>query len=60
MLITKILTGDQESYRYLAESIQTYFSPEEIKEMCRNIGFEDIRIINLLEDVASIHVMRKL
>ena len=58
--IGKAVTGDQESYRYLAESIQTYFSPEEIKEMCRNIGFEDIRIINLLEDVASIHVMRKL
>lgn len=58
--VGKAVTGDQESYRYLAESIQTYFSPEEIKEMCRNIGFEEIRIINLLEDVASIHVMRKL
>ena len=34
--IGKAVTGDQESYRYLAESIQTYFSPQEIKEMCEN------------------------
>jgi len=56
----KIVADDENSYRYLAESIQTYFSPNEIKDMLSKAGFDNTRIVNLLEDVATIHIGQKL
>jgi demethylmenaquinone methyltransferase/2-methoxy-6-polyprenyl-1,4-benzoquinol methylase len=58
--IGKIVADDENSYRYLAESIQTYFSPNEIKDMLSEAGFDNIRVVNLLEDVATIHIGQKL
>ena len=58
--IGQTVAGDFESYKYLGESIQTYFSPEQIEEMCHEVGFECTEIVNLLEDVATIHIARKL
>lgn len=58
--IGKIVANDMESYKYLGESIQTYYSPEEIKVMCLDAGFEKIKIINLPEDVATIHMAYKI
>ena len=58
--IGKIVADDENSYRYLAESIQTYFSPNEIKDMLSEAGFDNTRVVNLLEDVATIHIGQKL
>ena len=58
--IGKIVADDENSYRYLAESIQTYFSPNEIKDMLNDAGFDNTRVVNLLEDVATIHIGQKL
>ena len=58
--IGQIVADDFESYKYLGESIQTYFLPEQIEEMCLDVGFECTKIVNLLEDVATIHIARKL
>ncbi len=58
--IGQIIADDLESYKYLGESIQTYFLPKQIKEMCLGVGFECTKIINLLENVATIHVAKKL
>ena len=58
--IGQIVADDFESYKYLGESIQTYFSPDQIEEMCLEVGFECTKIVNLLEDVATIHIARKL
>ena len=58
--IGKLIAKDQSSYRYLGESIQTYFSPDEIKDMLIKAGFSKIEIVNLPEDVASIHIGRKI
>ena len=58
--IGQIVADDFESYKYLGESIQTYFSPDQIEEMCLAVGFEFTKIVNLLEDVATIHIARKL
>tara|TARA_Y100000768_G_scaffold337240_1_gene279296 strand:+ start:9042 stop:9776 length:735 start_codon:yes stop_codon:yes gene_type:complete len=52
----KLIANDEDSYRYLGESIQTYFSPDEINDMLSEAGFIKTKIINLLEDVASIHI----
>ena len=54
-----LIANDAESYRYLGESIQTYFTPHEISNMCIESGFSDINVINLLEDVATIHIAHK-
>ena len=58
--IGSLVANDAESYKYLGESIQTYFTPQEISNMCIESGFEDIHVINLLEDVATIHIAHKL
>jgi demethylmenaquinone methyltransferase/2-methoxy-6-polyprenyl-1,4-benzoquinol methylase len=58
--IGKIVADDENSYRYLAESIQTYFSPNEIKDMLSKAGFDNTKVVNLLEDVATIHIGQKL
>ena len=57
--IGKVIAKDESSYRYLGESIQTYYSPDEIKIMLDEAGFSNTEIINLPEDVASIHIGRK-
>ena len=54
--IGKIVANDEDSYRYLGESIQTYLTPNEINDMLNKYGFIKTRIINLLEDVATIHI----
>ena len=58
--IGQIVADDFESYKYLGESIQTYFLPEQIEKMCLDVGFECTKIVNLLEGVATIHIARKL
>ena len=58
--IGSLVANDTESYKYLGESIQTYFTPQEISSMCIESGFEDTHVINLLEDVATIHIAHKL
>ena len=58
--IGSLVANDAESYKYLGESIQTYFTPQEISSMCIESGFEDTHVINLLEDVATIHIAHKL
>jgi demethylmenaquinone methyltransferase/2-methoxy-6-polyprenyl-1,4-benzoquinol methylase len=58
--IGKLIAKDKLSYRYLGESIQTYYSPDEIKDMLTKAGFSMIDIVNLPEDVASIHIGRKI
>jgi demethylmenaquinone methyltransferase/2-methoxy-6-polyprenyl-1,4-benzoquinol methylase len=57
--IGKIIAKDESSYRYLGESIQTYYSPDEIRDMLFKAGFSKIELVNLPEDVASIHIGRK-
>ena len=57
--IGKLIAKDESSYRYLGESIQTYYSTKEIKDMLDEAGFSNTKIVNLPEDVASIHIGRK-
>ena len=53
--IGSFIASDSDSYRYLGESIQTYYTPEEISIMLKDTGYINIKSINLLEDVVSIH-----
>ncbi|MBT3548690.1 MAG: ubiquinone/menaquinone biosynthesis methyltransferase [Gammaproteobacteria bacterium] len=52
----KILADDYDSYRYLAESIATYYSPEEVTEMFSETGFINTRYETLVGNMVTIHI----
>ncbi|MDC8445718.1 MAG: bifunctional demethylmenaquinone methyltransferase/2-methoxy-6-polyprenyl-1,4-benzoquinol methylase UbiE [Nitrosomonas sp.] len=51
----KIIANDAESYRYLAESIRMHPSQEELKEMMREVGFEQVEYFNLTAGIVALH-----
>lgn len=51
----RIVAGDSESYRYLAESIRLHPSQEELLKMLWQAGFERCSYHNLSGGVAAVH-----
>jgi demethylmenaquinone methyltransferase/2-methoxy-6-polyprenyl-1,4-benzoquinol methylase len=54
-VLGKLIAGDEESYRYLAESIRKHPPQEELAEMMREAGFEQVRYRNLSGGIVAIH-----
>ncbi len=54
-VLGKLVAGDEDSYRYLAESIRQHPPQEELAEMMRGAGFEKVRFRNLTGGVVAIH-----
>ena len=54
-VLGKLVAGDEESYRYLAESIRKHPPQEELAEMMRNAGFTKVRYRNLTGGIVAIH-----
>jgi demethylmenaquinone methyltransferase/2-methoxy-6-polyprenyl-1,4-benzoquinol methylase len=52
----KVLAGDSESYRYLAESIRMHPAQAELKAMLKACGFAHVDIHNLSAGVVALHV----
>jgi demethylmenaquinone methyltransferase/2-methoxy-6-polyprenyl-1,4-benzoquinol methylase len=52
----RLLAGDAESYRYLAESIRRHPDQESLLEMMRAQGFERCRYFNLSAGIVALHV----
>lgn len=52
----KLVTGDQESYQYLVESIRKFPHQQELKTMMQRAGFEDIKIHNLSGGIVALHI----
>jgi demethylmenaquinone methyltransferase/2-methoxy-6-polyprenyl-1,4-benzoquinol methylase len=52
----KLLAGDSESYRYLAESIRMHPPQAELKAMMKTAGFAHVDIHNLTAGVVALHV----
>ena len=57
--IGKTLTGDQDSYQYLVDSIKMHPDQEALKQMMQDAGFVKCVYHNLLNGIAAIHVGRK-
>jgi demethylmenaquinone methyltransferase/2-methoxy-6-polyprenyl-1,4-benzoquinol methylase len=57
--VGKIVTGDQDSYQYLVESIRGFPKQDEFAEMIRAAGFENVQYRNLTQGVVAIHSGRK-
>ena len=51
----KIIAGDSESYRYLAESIRRHPDQETLKNMMQAVGFENCDYHNLSGGIVAVH-----
>lgn len=51
----KVVAQDEESYRYLAESIRMHPDQETLKSMMINAGFEQISYFNLTGGIVALH-----
>lgn len=54
-VLGKLIAGDADSYRYLAESIRQHPPQEELAEMMRKAGFSNVRYRNLTGGIVAIH-----
>ena len=54
-LLGKLVAGDAESYRYLAESIRLHPNQETLLEMMRTAGLEGCRYHNLSGGIVAVH-----
>lgn len=54
-VLGKLVAGDEDSYRYLAESIRQHPPQEELAEMMREAGFDKVRYRNLSGGIVAIH-----
>ncbi|MBI4290203.1 MAG: bifunctional demethylmenaquinone methyltransferase/2-methoxy-6-polyprenyl-1,4-benzoquinol methylase UbiE [Betaproteobacteria bacterium] len=57
--IGKKVTGDEASYRYLAESIRVHPEQEALKSMMERAGLEDVEYFNLAAGVVALHCGHK-
>lgn len=53
--VGKAVTGDEESYQYLVESIRMHPDQDTLKDMVLNAGFDQADYINLTNGVVAIH-----
>ena len=54
--IGKLVAGDADSYRYLAESIRMHPGQRELKDMMKAAGFGHVDVHNLSAGVVALHV----
>jgi len=55
----KLVAKDEESYRYLAESIRMHPPQDELAQMMERAGLEDVQWFNLTAGVCALHVGTK-
>ncbi len=53
------IAKDEESYRYLAESIRMHPAQDELKSLIEAVGFEDCRYHNLSGGIVALHIAYK-
>jgi demethylmenaquinone methyltransferase/2-methoxy-6-polyprenyl-1,4-benzoquinol methylase len=53
--IGALVAKDEESYRYLAESIRMHPKQDELKNMMENAGFERCEYFNLTQGIVAVH-----
>ena len=56
----KLIANDEDSYRYLAESIRMHPDQETLKGMMEQAGLEKVQYFNLTAGVAALHTGIKL
>lgn len=51
----RVVANDADSYRYLNESIRMHPPQEELADMMRSAGFEDVRFHDLIGGIVALH-----
>jgi demethylmenaquinone methyltransferase/2-methoxy-6-polyprenyl-1,4-benzoquinol methylase len=59
-LMGRLVAGDAESYRYLAESIRMHPDQETLLELMQSAGFERCRYHNLAGGIVALHIGYKI
>jgi demethylmenaquinone methyltransferase/2-methoxy-6-polyprenyl-1,4-benzoquinol methylase len=54
--IGKLVTGDEDSYQYLVESIRKHPDQETLLEMMFDAGFDEARYHNLSGGIVALHL----
>ena len=54
--IGKLVTGDEDSYQYLVESIRKHPDQEALKQMMREAGFDHVKVHNLSGGIVALHI----
>lgn len=54
-IIGKVITGDEDSYRYLAESIRMHPDQDTLKQMMDTAGFERTQYHNMTAGIVALH-----
>lgn len=54
-VLGKLIADDEDSYRYLAESIRKHPPQEELAQMMEDAGFSQVRYRNLTGGIVAIH-----
>ena len=52
----KLVAGDEDSYKYLAESIRMHPDQETLKQIVENAGLVNVEYINMSGGVAAVHM----
>ena len=58
--IGKFIAGDSDSYKYLVESIRTFYSQNEFVKLMEEVGFKMVKFENLSFGVAALYVGYKI
>lgn len=58
-VLGKLLTTNQEAYQYLNKSIQAFIPPEELKELLKKAGFQNVQSISLCGGIATLFTGQK-
>ena len=53
--IGRLVTGDEDSYRYLAESIRVHPDQETLRDMMEDAGFERCDFHNMTGGIVALH-----
>jgi len=54
-LIGRLIAGDENGYRYLAESIRVHPDQQTLKKMMKEVGFERCEYFNLSSGIVAVH-----
>jgi ubiquinone/menaquinone biosynthesis C-methylase UbiE len=58
-LLAGLLGSDREAYRYLAKSVRTFKTPEEVSTQLAAEGFADVRLEKALGGAVCFHSATK-
>ncbi|CRG98820.1 ubiE/COQ5 methyltransferase, putative [Plasmodium relictum] len=59
-LLGKLVANDKDSYKYLAESIQTFLTPDELSQLIYENNFKNISYTTMTMGIVAIHSAYKL